>query len=83
VPLDEGWLQLPIPNLRPIDPSQDANLVAAPDARSTRSVFADGYFRAKRIGPASFRPTAHMRDEKPVRRRGPSLSNAPPRCKGG
>ena len=38
VPLDDGWLQLPIPNLGLVDTSSDPTLVVDPSTRRKRSV---------------------------------------------
>jgi hypothetical protein len=49
VPLADGWLQLPVPNLGPLDTGLDINLaVRTPDRKP--SVFGDGFFRLKRLG---------------------------------
>jgi hypothetical protein len=49
VPLADGWLQLPVPNLGPLDTGLDINLaVQTPDRKP--SVFGDGFFRLKRLG---------------------------------
>lgn len=50
VPLADGWLQMPVPNLGPRDTNQDLNLtVRAPEKQKT-SMFGDGFLRLKRLG---------------------------------
>ncbi len=51
VPLVDGWLQLPVPNLGPLDTNQDINLTALPPEKRKPSLFGEGFFRLKRLGP--------------------------------
>lgn len=60
VPLADGWLQLPVPNLGPAGPSK--SILLAED-RGT-PVF-DGYFRVKRIGPPDRTLSAYDRPADP------------------
>ena len=43
VPVARGWLQLPFPNLPPVDTSKDASLIAAIDAEPNSAI--DGFIR--------------------------------------
>lgn len=49
VPIAEGWLQLPVPNLPPIDTSQDLELLGGPVPVSRSNVL-EGFFRLFRSG---------------------------------
>lgn len=49
VALDEGWLQLPIPNLGPLDSTSDRVLAAARAPGTERNVL-NGFFRLRRVG---------------------------------
>lgn len=62
VALDNGWLQLPVPNLGPIDTSNDHVLAGAPRAAPLPGVL-DGFFRLRRVGisadvQSGFKPEA-------------------------
>lgn len=48
VPLENGWLQLPVPNLGPLDTSSDQVLASTPRATS-RNVLS-GFFRLRHVG---------------------------------
>lgn len=50
VPLADGWLQLPVPNLGPRDTTQDIKLTVTPRQEHKTSMFGDGFFRLKRLG---------------------------------
>ncbi|MHC2566375.1 hypothetical protein [Bradyrhizobium liaoningense] len=50
VPLADGWLQMPVPNLGPRDTNQDLNLTVRPSEKQKTSMFGDGFFRLKRLG---------------------------------
>ncbi|MGJ5208141.1 hypothetical protein [Bradyrhizobium sp. HKCCYLR20261] len=50
VPLADGWLQLPVPNVGPRDTNQDLNLTVRPPEKQKTSMFDDGFFRLKRLG---------------------------------
>jgi len=64
LPLTDGWLQWPVPNLPPTDTTVDANLMAVP-LESVDSVL-DGFFRLRRPGANQAVLSAYHPENEPV-----------------
>lgn len=61
VALDDGWLQLPIPNLGPLDIDSDRVLAAARAPGDVRNVI-NGFFRLKPVGGPGVVQSGHQPD---------------------
>lgn len=65
VPLEEGWLQLPVPNLGPLDTSND--LVLASSAGSTPASILNGFLRLRHSGLGDAVQSGYAPDKQPAK----------------